>query len=294
MSDLTKQEAIIQKKWEESTIQNNFVFSKTMEMNPDLCQQLVENILDEKIESISYPEREKVLENRIDSKGVRLDVYLKDNADRVFDLEMQVSSSSDNLAKRIRYYQGLIDEENLKRGEHYDKLNPTYIIFICPFVPFKKQNQYIYTFRDRCDQVPSLILPNDAVKIFLSTKGKEGKISSELKNFLNYVENGVVEGSFVQKLDKAVYAIKTNEKARSIFMGYEMDLLERELKGERKTEFKVFTNIMTPILQNGKDIDYGIKICKLALPNWGMAKINSKIAELAHKLDVTLPTAPQR
>ena len=76
-------------------------------------------------------------------------------------------------------------------------------------------------------------------------------------------------------------------------MGYEMDLLERELKGERKTEFKVFTNILTPILQNGKDIDYGIKICKLALPDWGMAKINSKIAELAHKLNVDLgPTSP--
>jgi len=32
----TEQEAIVRKKWEESTIQSYFVFSKTMEMYPDL------------------------------------------------------------------------------------------------------------------------------------------------------------------------------------------------------------------------------------------------------------------
>ena len=50
---------------------------------------------------------------------------------------------------------------------------------------------------------------------------------------------------------------------------------------------------MTPILKKHKDISEGIKICKLALPDWGMAKINSEVAELAHKLNVDLdPTSP--
>ena len=72
-------------------------------------------------------------------------------------------------------------------------------------------------------------------------------------------------------------------------MGYEMDLLERELKGERKTEFKVFTNIMTPILQNGKDIDYGIKICKLALPHWDKEKISTALTKLSGDFNIKLP-----
>ena len=233
--DKTEYEAIARKKWEESTIQNNFVFSKTMEMNPELCQTLIEYILQTKIEGINYPEREKTLENRIDSKGVRLDVYVKDNNETVFDLEMQISSDSDNLAKRMRYYQGVIDGDNLKRGAHYSSLKPTYIIFICPFAPFKLR-KHIYTFQERCKEETSLLLGSETNKIILSTKGEDNDISSELKNFLSYVETGVTADEYTREMNNAVRVIKNNEKARRDFMGYEMDLLERELRGEIRGE----------------------------------------------------------
>ena len=221
----------VQKKWQDSTIRDNFVFSKTMEMNPELCRQLIGHILQTDIQEISYPEREKVIENRIDSKGVRLDVYVKDESERIFDLEMQVSEHSDELANRMRYYQGIIDGDNLKRGQFYKDLKQTYIIFICPFDPFKRE-RHIYTFRERCEEDPSLKLQeNGAVKIFLSTKGKIDDVSRELRDFLNYVESGVINGSFVKKLDETVQSVKINEKARVEFMTYEMALLERELKG---------------------------------------------------------------
>lgn len=49
---------------------------------------------------------------RIDkeSKGIRLDVFVKDNKDTAFCVEMQ-TRNEDNLPKRNRYYQGLIDME---------------------------------------------------------------------------------------------------------------------------------------------------------------------------------------
>ena len=62
------------KKWHDATIQNNFVFDKTMELYPDLCRRLLELILDTKIKEITYPEREKTIEARTGSKGIRLDV----------------------------------------------------------------------------------------------------------------------------------------------------------------------------------------------------------------------------
>ena len=68
----------LEKKWHSLTIPNNFIFGKTMENNPDLCRRLLEKILRIKIKAISYPEREKVLENRLDSKGIRLEVYVED------------------------------------------------------------------------------------------------------------------------------------------------------------------------------------------------------------------------
>lgn len=84
--------------WQSLSIQNNFIFGKTFETNPDLCCRLLQLILNLKIKSINYPEREKVIEARTDSKGIRLDVYVEDVAtNRIFDIEMQVSDS-DNIS----------------------------------------------------------------------------------------------------------------------------------------------------------------------------------------------------
>ena len=103
----------IAKKWHDATIQNNFVFGKTMELYPDLCRRLLELILNTTIKEISYPEREKTIEARTDSKGIRLDVYVEEKGtNRSFDVEMQIANS-DNIDKRMRYYQGLIDMDKL-------------------------------------------------------------------------------------------------------------------------------------------------------------------------------------
>ena len=223
----------IEKKWHEATIQNNFIFGKTMEIYPELCRKLIEIILKIKVLRIDYPEREKNIELRTDSKGVRLDVYVQDkNCNRSFNLEMQISDI-DNLAKRMRYYQSLIDLDNLKHGKHYNSLGESYIIFICPFDKFQK-GRHMYTFQNRCKEDTSLFLEDGAVKIFLSTKGKMNDVDQELKNFLNYVDSGIVNGAFTKNLNDAVQAIKYNEKARLEYMTYQMALLESRLEGEAR------------------------------------------------------------
>ncbi len=146
-------ESELEKLWLFLTIQNNFIFGKTFETNPDLCRRLLQLILNLNIQNISYTEREKVLEARTDSKGVRLDIYVQDNdSNHSFDVEMQVADS-DNLAKRMRYYQGLIDLDKLKHGQHYSALGDSFIIFICPFDRFNA-GRHIYTFRETCVECP--------------------------------------------------------------------------------------------------------------------------------------------
>lgn len=54
-----------------------------------------------------------------------------------------------HLPKRSRYYQGMIDLELIEKGELYDKLKRSYVIFICRFDLFGK-NRCIYTFENRC------------------------------------------------------------------------------------------------------------------------------------------------
>ena len=92
-----------QTKWEELSISNDFLFGKVMQ-NPELCKELLQRILpDLNIERIEYPELQKSINMDMDARSVRLDVYVKDEKEVVYDIEMQVSHTKE-LSKRSRYY----------------------------------------------------------------------------------------------------------------------------------------------------------------------------------------------
>lgn len=248
----------ITKQWLDATIQNNFVFGKTMELYPDLCRRLLELILNTTIKEITYPEREKTIEARTDSKGIRLDVYVEEKgSNRSFDVEMQIANS-DNIDKRMRYYQGLIDMDKLKRGQHYSELGKSVIIFICPFDRFE-YGLHFYSFSERCDQNPDIKLNHGATKIFLSTKGTVNDVSPDILAFLNYVDSGIVSGKFVEELDVAVNSVKSNEKARHDFMTLQMYLLEQEMEAEerglKKGEILKAENVAIKMLRKGKSFE---------------------------------------
>ena len=67
------------KKWEELTLSDNFLFAKVMR-NTSICKELIEKLLDiGEIARIDYPQEEKSIDIRVDSKSVRLDVYVNDD-----------------------------------------------------------------------------------------------------------------------------------------------------------------------------------------------------------------------
>lgn len=109
------------KTWENLDITDDFLFGKVMR-NPEICKQMIEAILDIKIERIEYPEEQKVIDMTADSKSVRLDVYVKDTKDVIYNIEMQ-PVKRDNLPKRSRYYQGMIDLNLIEKGDSYKNLN---------------------------------------------------------------------------------------------------------------------------------------------------------------------------
>ena len=61
--------------WQDVTITENFLFEKVMH-NKRICKRLIEKILGITIQSIEFPEAEKSIAIRRDSKSVRLDVYV--------------------------------------------------------------------------------------------------------------------------------------------------------------------------------------------------------------------------
>ena len=208
------------KEWKDLTIADNFIFGKVLENDPVVCKQLLEIILDFKIDEISYPEREKAFETRHDSKGIRLDVFVKTpDGKKMYDIEIQ-TSNQDNLAKRMRYYQGLIDNDSLEKGNHYWQLGTSYIIFVCTFDYFKR-GYHFYSFRERCDQDHDLLMGDETVKIFLNAKGKKNDVNKDLLDFLNYINGKKSENPLVVALDEEVQKVKRNKEWRNQFMRYE-------------------------------------------------------------------------
>lgn len=216
-----------------ATISNNFMFRLVME-KPELCRQFLERVLDMKITHIAYPEAEKSLEAQLTSKGIRLDIYVTLTDGTVIDVEMQaVDSTKDTLAKRTRYYQSILDNDALKKGELYKKLRQTIIIFICTFDPFNK-NFSRYTFSSRCHEDCELSLDDGVYKIFLNTHGDKHRISKALSNFMDYMNGSEPNDDFTRSLQEEVELQREDDGKRMLYMTYSQTLLEMEEKGMLK------------------------------------------------------------
>ena len=218
--------------WEEIGLSNDFIFGKVMS-DPELCKELLERILPGiEIDHIEYPELQKPIKEDIDARSVRLDVYVKDGKNTVYDIEMQKVNTRE-LPKRSRYYQGMMDLQLIDSGQPYKKLNQSYVIFICLEDVFGK-NRHIYTFENICREDPEIKLRDGAIKIFLNAKGNLNDVSSELRAFLDYLGGKKSEDEYVQKLEKAVREAKRNRKWRHEYMTLLMRDQENQEIGEER------------------------------------------------------------
>lgn len=221
-----------QPKWEEIGISNDFLFGKVMQ-DAELCKELLQRILpDLEIDRIEYSELQKSINVDMDARSIRLDVYVKDDKEVVYDIEMQVSNTKE-LPKRSRYYQGMMDLQLIDKGQYYKRLNRSYIIFICPFDLYGK-GRHIYTFENICKEDNSISMGDEAVKIFLNADGTMDDVSSELKAFLDYVAGQKPKDSYVEKLEEAVKEAKKNREWRHEYMTLLMRDQENVEKGEDK------------------------------------------------------------
>lgn len=252
--------------WESLGISNDFLFGKVMQ-DAELCKELLQRIFpDMKIDHIEYPEAQKGIKPDVDAKSVRLDVYVQDGKGTVYDIEMQVADTKE-LPKRSRYYQSMIDLQMIDRGQHYKKLKPSYVIFICSFDLFGKE-RHIYTFENICEEDSSIHLKDGAVKVFLNTEGKCDDISKELRAFLDYVAGKESNDSFVKRLAEAVEQAKKNREWRHEYMTLLMRDQENMEKGkiegraegiiETGFEFGLSENDILKRLQDKLDISLQI------------------------------------
>lgn len=198
------------------TIMNDFLFSTIMRKE-EFCKPLLEYILGVKIRKLVYVNQQQEISVPIpDAKSVRLDVYVEDDKGTVYDLEVQTTDKR-NLPPRTRLYQSLIDARAIEKGADFKTLKKSYVIFICSYDPFHS-DRLIYTFRNRCDEDPDVLLNDGAFKIFIYTKGTVGEISDELKEVIRYMDTGVAASDYTKALDAEVESVKSDEKWRLEYM----------------------------------------------------------------------------
>lgn len=212
-----------EKSYEDLTITDNFMFAKVM-LNERLCKKFLELILHIRIQKIRYYNDEQSLKKFHHSKGIRLDIYLSDEKGTIYNIEMQTSNKY-NLPKRSRYYQGMIDLNLLEPGDDYNKLERSYIIFICTFDLFEK-GRHLYIFENRCTKEPDLVLPDEAIKVFINTTGTDNDTDEEFLELMKLFNGELPKAGIAKEMQNEVDNIKKKEEWRVEYMT--MMELERE------------------------------------------------------------------
>ena len=206
-------------RWERLTFADDYIFCRVLSQNLEITKELLEILLDIKIDHIEQAASQK--ENKVDflSKGVRFDVYVKDGTGRCFDIEIQTSHYS-NLAKRARYYQSVMDVDSLDTGESYKTLKDSYVIFLCLGDPFGK-GVPVYTFRYRSDEDNSITMDDGSVNIFFNAKLYDKMNSVERRNFFEYLCKQKAESDFTANLANKVKSVKTSSDEKRVYMTFE-------------------------------------------------------------------------
>ena len=139
-----------------------------------------------------------------------MDVYVQEpNGQRVFDIEIQ-SVITKEEALRARYYQGMLDLDNLLKGSDYVELPQTYIIFLCMNDPFNL-NLPVYEPHSYIDPNNQHPYDDKTRKIFYNVSRYQDVDDPRIKDFLQYLKNKTPTNDFTRRLDQMVEELKTIE-----------------------------------------------------------------------------------
>lgn len=166
-------------------------------------QNVLSIILNEPDVTITEVKVEQVVLNKYGKRAIRLDAWGRTDDDRQVNIEMENHAEQDNIPKRSRFYQGLIDTPILKAGKRtkYRQLPSTIIIFITQEDIFKR-DRAMYTFTEQCEEEQGLHLGDGTKKIFLNMSSKNG--SKELISLLQYMKNTTLDNPEIQVLDERI------------------------------------------------------------------------------------------
>lgn len=221
-------------------------------------QSVLSIILNEPDVTITEVKVEQVVLNKYGKRAIRLDAWGRTDDDRQVNIEMENHAEQDNIPKRSRFYQGLIDTPILKAGKRtkYRQLPSTIIIFITQEDIFKR-DRAMYTFTEQCEEEQGLHLGDGTKKIFLNMSSKNG--SKELISLLQYMKNTTLDNPEILVKDKRIVeldSIVTEVRESEEWEESSMTILEIGMqRGMQQGEFKKLISQICKKLEKGYEIE---------------------------------------
>lgn len=155
-------------------------------------------------------------------RAVRTDITATDAEGRLFDIEMQ-SSDDGLLALRASYYLATLRATSLAKGEDFDKLPETYIIFITARDTFRR-GDLLYHFQ-QYDADKGLALGDKAHIIFVN--GEQRGDDGDVQRLLHDLFCANPQDMFIPELAHAVRELKTTEEGQKAMSEVAERLLDK-------------------------------------------------------------------
>lgn len=194
---------------EELEFTDDFMFCTVLEENKDLCKEIIELLLNISVEDIEYVNKQQTFKPRFETKGIRLDVFVRDS-NRIIDLEMQTTIPT-GLEKRVRYYQSVMDISELEKGKGYDELKDSYVVFLCLTDPFNEKYP-IYTVKQTFEENKNIDYNDGRHVVFFNAAAYKNVKSEKIKLFLEYLSTKNSKDELTNKIDYIVSTTKVKEE----------------------------------------------------------------------------------
>ena len=204
------------KDYNELTIADDYMFCNVLSNYEDVCQGFLERILGREIGGIVHLSNQKAIKLTPDGHGVRFDIYLEDDKNTIYDIEMQTSHYED-IPLRSRYYQAMIDQAALHRGRKYKDLKNSIVIFIVLKDIFEL-GYNVYEFEERCNHDTSLKLNDGTLRLIVNAERVLDDASPELQNLIRYISTGVATDEFTELLETRVAQARKNSEWGDSYM----------------------------------------------------------------------------
>lgn len=237
---------------------SDFALFLSVMKNKEAYENVLSIILNEPNVKMKEVKVEHVILNKFKKRAIRLDAWGETDDNRQINMEMENTSNKENLTKRSRYYQGMLDTPLLKSGREtkYKNLPSTIIIFITQEDIFQ-HDRAMYTFTEQCEEIKGLHLDDGTKKIFLNMSSKKGR--KELVSMLKYMQDTrldnpeiMVRDTRLLRLDAIVHEVKESEEWEEVQMNIlEIGIERGEKIGMERGIDKTISNTITAFYAEG-------------------------------------------